>query len=196
MIDITNLAVPETLLANIAFKGASVAVKRLHHFETPNPVELEGVSLVSFDGKLKHFTKYDQASSGSESILDDLAKHAEIASVDTTGAIAIGVYRLVKDDTVLTCNPRFQKNELMGMAYVSQEYLTQKFGETFTIEDSMTLTMTIDEALRSLTAWQCDNIYKIIFTKNEMPLFTSKLYYDADRTEGLISGLMNQIDLS
>ena len=195
-IDITNLAVDPTLLANIAFAGASVEVRRIHHFEIDNPVKADGIKLVSFDGKIKHFADHDQASSGSDNILDDLAQHSKATGLDTTGAIAIGVYRYVKGDTVLTCNPAYKKNELMGLAYVTKDYLAENFGDDFTIEDSMRLTLRIDAALRNLTAWQCDNIYQISFSKNDTPLFKSKVYYSADMTDELITDLLDRINLT
>ena len=194
-IDITQLAVEPTLLANVAFMGFSVEVRRLHHFETETPVKAEGITLVGFDGKIKHFSDYDQASSGVNNILDDLAHHAQVTGIDTTSSIAIGVYRFAKHDTVLTCNPSYKKNELMGLAYVTKDYLDEHFGDTFTIEDSMRLTMRIDDALKNLTAWQCDNIYQITFSKNDTPLLKSKIYYDADMTGDLINNLLERFSL-
>lgn len=196
MIDITNLAVPAPLLSKMAHLGVSVVVNRLNHSEAISPIKAEGISLVSFDGKIKHFADYDQSSVDSGNIIESLGQHAKVVGFDTKGVVAIGVYRFVKGDTVLTCNSQFAKNELMGFAYVTPDYLAQKYGDNFTIGDGMELTMTIDEALRNLTAWQCNEIYKIKFIKDGKVILSSKNYYNADMTESLINGILHRVDFS
>ena len=195
MVNITTLAVPAYLLAKIAEKDVTVTVNRLHHFESANPLELEGIKLVSFNGKLKHFTEYDQAESGTGIIFNDLERHSQQTGLNTEGVLAVGVHRRTKGDDTLTCNPRFDKNELMGMAYVTPEYIAKAFGDNFGVGESMSLAMSIDEALRNLTSWQCDNIYQIKFSKDQQTIFTSPLYYDVARTEGLISGILKTLDI-
>lgn len=189
--NITKLAVSQNLLTNVAYAGSEVVVRRFHHFDVPNPVKAEGITLVSFDGLLKDFSDYDQKSGSTGSVFDDLATHAKDTDIETTGAIAIYVYRLKKGDTIVTCNQYYKDNELMGMAYVSQDYLTQKFGKEFTIEDGVRLTMLIDQALRNLTQWQHDDIYNVVLTKADTSTLTSPLYYDVDRTEAIIIDMLN-----
>lgn len=192
-LDITTSVVPDTILTNNLFNNREIIVHKLTKQESLQPTYLAGMTLVSFGKKMKKYSKYSQKSLNTGDITDDLAEHSRLESIDTEGFIAVAIHRLSEDKATLTCDPAYNKNELMGFAYVSKTFLERRFGGTFTPQEATHLFVNMDSALKNLEAWHLGQIYQITFRQADKDIFKSKVYYDVKKTEDLIFNLLDTL---
>jgi hypothetical protein len=190
-LDITTSAIPHTMLTNNLFNGREVVVHKLTKKEVLQPTDLAGMTLVSFGKKLKKYSKYSQKCLNTGDITDDLAEHSRLEGIDTDGSVAVSIHRLSEGRDVLTCDPAYNKNELMGFAYVSKVFLKKRFGDNFTPQEAMNLFVNMDSALKKLKDWHLGQIYQITFKESDVDIFKSKIYYNIKETEDLIFNLLD-----